>query len=316
MQADLNERITRVGPGTACGALMRQYWQPAALVDEFDPRFDARMAERPLKAVRLLGQDLILFRDTAGQWGLLDRDCPHRGADLAFARHEGDGVRCPFHGWKFDAQGRCLDTPAEPFGSTLCQRVRQRAYPVREVAGVLFAWLGDEGSPPPALPAIDAFNAPASHSFAFKGLWQCNWLQAFEVGIDPAHASFLHRFLQDEDLSQTYGRQFRGASVGTVAGERWPMTRVLREFHRPEIRHELLGEGHTRLTTLRVIDDRLTHVRVTHALFPCTFVIPLSETITITQLHVPVDDVNTYWYAFFTSYDLSLIHISEPTRPY
>ena len=120
MQADLNERITRVGPGTACGALMRQYWQPAALVDEFDPRFDARMAERPLKAVRLLGQDLILFRDTAGQWGLLDRDCPHRGADLAFARHEGDGVRCPFHGWKFDAQGRCLDTPAEPFGSTLC----------------------------------------------------------------------------------------------------------------------------------------------------------------------------------------------------
>ena len=291
MQADLNERITRVGPGTACGALMRQYWQPAALVDEFDPRFDARMAERPLKAVRLLGQDLILFRDTAGQWGLLDRDCPHRGADLAFARHEGDGVRCPFHGWKFDAQGRCLDTPAEPFGSTLCQRVRQRAYPVREVAGVLFAWLGDEGSQPPALPAIDAFNAPASHSFAFKGLWQCNWLQAFEVGIDPAHASFLHRFLQDEDLSQTYGRQFRGAGVGTVAGERWPMTRVLREFHRPEIRHELLGDGHTRLTTLRVIDDRLTHVRFTHALFPFTFLIPLSETITITHLPLPACDV-------------------------
>jgi len=306
MQADLNERITRIGPGTPCGALMRQYWQPAALVDEFDPRFDPRMADRPLKAVRLLGQDFILFRDAAGQWGLLDRDCPHRGADLAFGRHEGDGVRCPFHGWKFDAAGRCLETPAEPWGSTLCQRVRQRSYPVREVSGVLFAWLGDEGSAPPELPAIDAFRAPGSHVFAFKGLWQCNWLQAFEVGIDPAHASFLHRFLQDEDLSHTYGRQFRGASVGTVGGQRWPMTRVLREFHRPEIRHELLGEGHTRLTTLRVIDDALTHVRVTHALFPYTFVIPLSETITITQLHVPVDDVNTYWYAFFTSYDQPL----------
>lgn len=306
MQAELNERITRVGPGTPCGALMRQYWQPAALVDEFDPRFDPRMAERPLKAVRLLGQDFILFRDAAGQWGLLDRDCPHRGADLAFARHEGDGVRCPFHGWKFDAAGRCLDTPAEPWGSTLCQRVRQRSYPVREVSGVLFAWLGEEGSVPPALPVIDAFTAPGSHVFAFKGLWRCNWLQAFEVGIDPAHASFLHRFLQDEDLSHTYGRQFRGASVGTVGGERWPMTRVLRECHRPEIRHELLGDGHTRLTTLRVIDDALTHVRVTNALFPYTFVIPLSETITITQLHVPVDDVNTYWYAFFTSYDQPL----------
>jgi phenylpropionate dioxygenase-like ring-hydroxylating dioxygenase large terminal subunit len=306
MQAELNERLTRIGPGTPCGALMRQYWQPAALVDEFDPRFDSRMTERPLKAVRLLGQDFILFRDAAGQWGLLDRDCPHRGADLAFARHEGDGVRCPFHGWKFDAAGRCLETPAEPWGSTLCQRVRQRSYPVREVSGVLFAWLGDEGSVPPALPAIDAFSAPGSHVFAFKGLWQCNWLQAFEVGIDPAHASFLHRFLQDEDLSHTYGRQFRGASAGEVDGQRWPMTRVLREFHRPEIRHALLGEGHVRLTTLRAIDDRLTHVRVTNALFPYTFVIPLSETITITQLHVPVDDVNTYWYAFFTSYDQPL----------
>jgi phenylpropionate dioxygenase-like ring-hydroxylating dioxygenase large terminal subunit len=306
MQAELNQRLTRIGPGSACGALMRHYWHPVALLDEFDPRFDARMAERPLKAVRLLGHDLVLFRDVSGAWGLLDRDCPHRGADLAFARHEGDGLRCPFHGWKFDAGGRCLETPAEPFGSTLCQRVRQRAYPVREVAGVLFAWLGDEGSTPSELPALDAFRAPASHSFAFKGLWRCNWLQAFEVGIDPAHASFLHRFLQDESLEGSYGRQFRAASAGEVAGERWPMTRVLREFHRPEIRHEQPVEGHTRLTTLRVIDDTLTHVRVTNALFPYTFVIPLSESITITQLHVPVDDVNTYWVAFFTSYDAPL----------
>lgn len=302
MQAEQNELITRIGPGTPCGALMRQYWQPVALRDEFDPRFDARMAERPLKAVRLLGQDLILFRDEAGRWGLLDRDCPHRGADLAFARHEGDGVRCPFHGWKFDATGRCLETPAEPIGSTLCQRVRQRRYPVHEQAGVLFAWLGPEDETPPALPAWDCFTAPESHVFAFKGLWHCNWLQAFEVGIDPAHASFLHRFLQDEELSGQYGRQFRNASLGSVAGEAWPMTRVLRECYSPEIRHEELAPGLVRLTTLRVIDEALTHVRVTNAIFPHTFVIPLSPTMTITQLHVPVDDTHTYWYAFFTSF--------------
>ncbi|MEN9631001.1 MAG: Phthalate 4,5-dioxygenase oxygenase subunit, partial [Pseudomonadota bacterium] len=96
MLAAQNERITRIGPATPCGALMRHYWHPVALLDEFDPRFDPRMAERALKAVRLLGQDFVLFRDAAGQWGLLDRDCPHRGADLAFARHEGDGLRCPF----------------------------------------------------------------------------------------------------------------------------------------------------------------------------------------------------------------------------
>ena len=302
MQAALNERLTRIGPGTPCGALMRRYWQPVALLDEFDPRLDPRMAERPLKAVRLLGQDLVLFRGSDGRFGLLDRDCPHRGADLAFARHEGDGLRCPFHGWKFAADGRCLETPAEPMGSTLCQRVRQRSYPLKQVGGVLFAYLGPEDVSPPELPAFDAFRAPASHVFAFKGLWRCNWLQAFEVGIDPSHASFLHRFLEDEDLSQTYGRQFRGASVGEVDGERWPMTRVLREFCSPEIRHEALAPGLLRLTTLRLINERLTHVRVTNAAFPHTFVIPLSETMTITQMHVPVDDVNTYWFSFFTSF--------------
>jgi nitrite reductase/ring-hydroxylating ferredoxin subunit len=305
MHATQNELITRIGPGTACGALMRCYWQPAALVDEFDPRLDPRMQHRPVKAVRLLGQDLVLFRDASGRYGLLDRDCPHRGADLAFGRHEGDGLRCPFHGWKFDADGRCLDTPAEGVGSTLCQRVRQRSYPVREQSGVLFAWLGPEGSTPSELPALDAFVAPASHSFAFKGLWRCNWLQAFEVGIDPSHTSFLHRFERDEDAgdaARAYGRQFRAASVGEVDGERWPMTRVMREVCSPEIRHEGVQPGVTRITTLRLIDERLTHVRVTHAIFPYTFVIPLSPTMTITQLHVPVDDANTYWYSFFTSF--------------
>lgn len=304
MQAEQNQLITRIGPGTACGALLRSYWQPAALVDEFDPALDPRMAHRPVKAVRLLGEDLVLFRDGSGRYGLLDRHCPHRGADLAFGRHEGDGLRCPFHGWKFDAAGACLETPAEPAGSTLCQRVRQRSYPVAEHAGVVFAWLGAEGSTPPALPRFDCLAAPASHSFAFKGLWSCNWLQAFEVGIDPAHPSFLHRYLNDEsfDAASAYGRQFRAASVGDVQGERWPMTRVMREFCQPEIRFNEVAEGLLRLTALRPMTDALTHVRVTHAMFPATFVIPLSETITITQMHVPVDDTHTYWYSFFTSF--------------
>ncbi len=302
MQAAQNELITRIGPGRPCGELMRRYWQPAALLDEFDPRLAPDMAQRPIKAVRLLGQNLVLFRDGDGRFGLLDRDCPHRGADLAFARHEPEGIRCPFHGWKFAVDGRCLETPAEPMGSTLCQRVRQRSYPVKVQSGVVFAYLGPEGSTPPELPAFDAFTAPATHSFAFKGLWHCNWLQAFEVGIDPAHPSFLHRYLQDESLEQTYGRQFRAASVGEVDGQRWPMTRVMREVCSPEIHHEEVAPGLTRLTTLRLINDQLTHVRVTHAAFPHTFVIPLSETVTITQLHVPVDDTHTYWYTFFTSF--------------
>jgi phenylpropionate dioxygenase-like ring-hydroxylating dioxygenase large terminal subunit len=305
MKAEQNERITRIGPDTPCGALMRHYWQPVALVDEFDPRLDARMAQRPLKAVRVLGQDFILFKDDQGRWGLLDRDCPHRNADLAFARHEGDGVRCPFHGWKFDATGRCLETPGEPVGSRLCERVQQGAYPVIERSGVLFAWLGQADAAPP-FPAFDCFAAPGTHTFAYKGMWQCNWLQAFEVGLDPVHTSFLHRFLNDAPLDaigdNAAGKQFRSASAGDFGGERWPMTRVMREFHRPDISFEPRPWG-LQITTLRPMTDALTHVRITHGIFPSTFVIPLSETLTITQMHVPIDDTRTYWYAFFTSFD-------------
>jgi phthalate 4,5-dioxygenase oxygenase subunit len=303
MKSEQNDLITRIGPGTACGAVMRQYWQPVALADEFNPALDPRMAERPVKAVRILGQDLVLFKDARGQWGLLDRDCPHRGADLSFGRNEGDGLRCPFHGWKFDVTGRCLGTPAEPTGSKLCERVRQRSYPVLEKSGILFGWFG-EGEPPP-FPAFDCFVAPASHTFAFKGLWQCNWLQAFEVGIDPAHPSFLHRFLQDaplEDIGENAaGKQFRSASAGDFGGERWPMTRIMREFHQPEISFETRPWG-LQLTALRPMTAELTHVRITNAIFPHTFVIPLSETLTITQIHVPVDDTHTYWYSVFTSF--------------
>jgi phthalate 4,5-dioxygenase oxygenase subunit len=264
------------------------------------------MEKRPIKAVRLMGQDFVLFRDDKGNYGLLDRDCPHRGADLSFGRAEGDGLRCPFHGWKFDVSGRCLETPAEPAGSKLCDRVRQRSYPVLEKSGIVFAWLGEEGSTPPPFPEFDCFAAPASHTFAFKGLWNANWLQCFEVGIDPAHPSFLHRFLNDEALEaigdNAAGKQFRSASAGDAQGERWPMTRIMREFHQPEISFEPQPWG-LQLTALRPMTDELTHVRITQSIFPHTFVIPLSETLTISQMHVPVDDTHTYWYSVFTSFD-------------
>lgn len=305
MRAQDNELMTRIGPGTPCGELLRRYWHPVALLDEFDPALDARMADRPVKALRVLGQDLVLFKDATGRFGLLDRACAHRGADLSFARFEGDGLRCPFHGWKFAADGACLDTPAEPEGSRLCQSVRARHYPLVQRCGVLFAWLGAPDTTPPPLPTLDCFSAPASHSFAFKGLWRANWLQAVEVGIDPAHPSFLHRFLFDEPLDavgdNAAGKQFRSASAGAFDGQAWPMTRIMREFHKPLIEHQATPYGFE-ITTRRPLNAQWTHVRVTQSLFPVTFVIPLSPTMTITQMHLPVDDTHTYWYSFFTSY--------------
>ena len=309
MRADQNEMITRIGPGTPCGKLMRHYWQPVALVDEFDAALSPDMAVRPVKAVRALGQDLVLFKDASGAFGLLDRDCPHRGADLSFGRREsaeqGGGLRCPFHGWKFAVNGQCLETPAEPASNRMCERIKQRSYPLVEKAGVLFAWLGPENSTPPPFPNFDCFAAPASHTFAFKGLWNCNWLQAFEVGIDPAHPSFLHVFFNDESEVETgsnaAGRQFRSNSAGNIQGEQWPMTRIMREFNQPEISVEPTAYG-MQLTALRKMTEALTHVRVTQSIFPHTFVIPLSETMTITQIHLPVDDTHTYWYSIFTSF--------------
>jgi phenylpropionate dioxygenase-like ring-hydroxylating dioxygenase large terminal subunit len=288
MSAAQNERLTRVGPGTPAGALLRRYWQPVALLDELQ-------GERPLRPVRLMGQDFVLFRDDRGRLGMLDRDCPHRGADLAYGRLEGGGLRCPFHGWLFDVEGRLREAPAEPDHSPLCQRLRQGAYPVLERAGAVWAYLGP-GEPPP-FPALDPFVAPDSHVFAFKGLIACNWLQAVEVGIDPAHASFLHRFFEDEDPDAAYGRQFRSASADSTI----PMTRVMREHCRPQISVEQTDHG-LRLTALREIDANRMHVRITNLVFPQAFVIPLSAEMTILQVHVPVDDTHNYWYAFFTSF--------------
>lgn len=288
ISAEQNDRITRVGPGTPAGALLRRYWQPVALSEELE-------GDRPLRPVRLLGQDFVLFRDEHGRVGLLDRDCPHRGADLAYGRLEDGGLRCPFHGWLFDVTGRLREAPAEPDNSPLCERLRQGAYPVVERAGAFWAYLG--GGEPPAFPALDCFAAPDSHVFAFKGWIACNWLQAVEVGIDPAHASFLHRFFEDEDPSAAYGKQFRSASSGSGM----PMTRVMRECHRPTISVEPAAHG-LRLTALREIDAERMHVRITNLVFPQAFVIPLSQDIMITQYHVPIDDTNNYWYAFFTSF--------------
>ncbi|MGY3462370.1 phenylpropionate dioxygenase-like ring-hydroxylating dioxygenase large terminal subunit [Bradyrhizobium sp. LM3.4] len=288
MSQEQNDLITRTGPKNPCGKLMRSYWQPAALVDELD-------GDRPIRPVKLLGENLVLFRDETGRYGLIDRHCAHRGADLAFGRLEHGGLRCAFHGWLFDAAGQCIETPAEPKDSKLCQNIRQRSYPVVEKSGILWAWLG-EGKPP-AFPELDCFVAPGTHTFAFKGHMACNWLQALEVGIDPAHASYLHRFFEDEDTSTAYGKQFRGAS----AGSELPMTKILREYDRPIINVEHTEYG-LRLIALREIDEERTHVRVTNQLFPHGFVIPMSTEMTITQWHVPVDDENCYWYAIFTSY--------------
>ncbi len=288
LSAEQNDLVTRTGPGTPAGALLRRYWQPAVLAEELE-------GERPVAPVRLLGEDLVAFRDDTGRYGLIGRQCPHRGVDLGYGRCEDGGLRCPFHGWLFDVNGQCLEQPAEPIDSTFHRKIRHTAYPCEARNGIIFAYMGP-GDPPP-FPEYDCFAAPDAYTFAFKGHIDCNWLQALEVGIDPAHASFLHRFFDDEDPQESYGKQFRDTSIGTDT----PMTTILRNFTRPDINVEQTDYG-LRLTALRRLNDEHMHVRVTNLTFPQAIVIPLSTDMVLTQWHVPVDDHQCYWYSIFSSF--------------
>src|SRR5579885_3251352 len=140
LSAAQNDLITRTGAGTPAGSLMRRYWQPAALADEL-------AGNRPIKPVRLFGEDLVVFKDDKGRYGLVGRHCPHRGTDLAYGRLEDGGLRCAFHGWLFDVNGKCLQTPAAPDDSNLCSQITHKAYPVVVRSGALYANVGPGSTP-------------------------------------------------------------------------------------------------------------------------------------------------------------------------
>lgn len=185
---EINELLTRVGPGTPGGEMIRRYWQPVALEEEL-PSGGAPVP------VRLLGEDLALFRDEEGRPALVGLRCPHRGADLSYGRLEDGGIRCIYHGWLFDSQGRCLEQPGEPPGSAFHEKIRQPAYPCLERSGVIFAYLGP--GDPPLLPGYDFLTAPAGHVVAAKMLYECNYLQGNEGNIDSVHLSFVHRVMSN-----------------------------------------------------------------------------------------------------------------------
>src|SRR3954452_202618 len=178
-----NDLITLTGPDTPGGELMRRYWQPVALSEELPP------GGAPLP-VRILGEDLVLYRDESGQPGLLGLYCPHRGADLSYGRLEDGDLRCLYHGWLFARSGQCLEQPGEPAGSTFHERVRHTAYPCVEQAGAIFAYLGP--GEPPLLPAYEFLDAAPGHTLATKAWQECNYLQANEGNLDGSHLAFLH----------------------------------------------------------------------------------------------------------------------------
>ena len=198
---DENESLTRVGPGTPMGEAMRRYWMPALLSWEL-PEPDCT----PVR-VKLLGEPLIAFRDTNNRVGLLDEFCAHRGVSLWLGRNEDCGIRCVFHGWKYDVNGQCVDQMNEP--ESFAQKVRLKAYPTLELGGIIWAYMGPREQQPPA-PKFELTQVPDDRRVVTKSWEECNWLQALEGGLDTSHAAILHRrFTEDADKTGMGPSNFR-----------------------------------------------------------------------------------------------------------
>ncbi|HTI42129.1 MAG TPA: Rieske 2Fe-2S domain-containing protein [Vicinamibacterales bacterium] len=186
LRKEQNDLLTQTGPDTPFGNMFRCYWIPALLAEEL-PQNDC-----PPVRVKLLSERLIAFRDTEGRYGLMDEFCAHRGVSLWFGRNEECGLRCSYHGWKFDVTGQCVDMPNEPEHSAFAKKVKLKSYPLVERGGVLWTYMGPPEKQPP-LPEYEFATVPASQAYTSKRIQECNWLQAMEGGIDSSHVSFLHR---------------------------------------------------------------------------------------------------------------------------
>ncbi len=186
LRKEQNDLLTQTGPRTPMGEMFRCYWLPALLAEELPEN-----ACPPVR-VKLLSERLLAFRDSAGRYGLIDEFCAHRGVSLWFGRNEELGLRCPYHGWKYDVTGQCIEVPSEPVESNYCKKIRLKSYPLIERGGVLWTYMGPpERRPPP--PEWEFATVAADHRFVAKRTQECNWLQAMEGGIDSSHVSFLHR---------------------------------------------------------------------------------------------------------------------------
>ena len=187
--------LTQVGPGTPGGEYLRCFWHPVALTSE--------VTDIPL-LVRIMGEELVLFCDLQGRYGLLHRHCTHRRASLEYAKCEQNGLRCCYHGWLWDVDGALLEAPGEPANTPLLNNVRQGAYPVEVYKGIVFAYLGPPESRP-AFPVYDTFDLPGTQMVPYISDYPCNWLQIFENAMDPVHSVFLHTRVNGPSFSDTWG---------------------------------------------------------------------------------------------------------------
>jgi 5,5'-dehydrodivanillate O-demethylase len=262
----MNETLTRVGPGTPAGALLRRYWLPIAAEADLS-------AEKPVKRVRVLGEDLVLYRDGQGRVGLLEEQCCHRNASLFYGFVEDDGLRCRYHGWKFDCTGRCIEQPFEPANSPIKDEARQRAYPAQVADGIVFAYLGPQ--PAPLLPRWEVLSRrDGVHAIRVLPMLNCNWLQVMENSVDPTHTYYLHghSFAVKGQASRSayHYRPIEKVNFEIVKEETWCGIRKQRVYGGDKAEQEL---GHP-------------------VIFPNLLLSPQRNTL-VMHMRLPVDDTHT-----------------------
>ncbi len=278
-----NEILTRVGPGTPMGDLLRRYWIPACLSSE------VAEPDGPPVRVRLLCENLVAFRDTSGRVGLVEESCPHRGASLFFGRNEECGLRCTYHGWKFDVTGQCVDQRSElhPF----FERIKTTSYPVRESGGIVWTYLGPAASMTP-FRDFGTESLPASLAGANKEVIHCNWVQSMDGDLDTAHISNLHQFDAIDDVPDD-GTDKPGYPSGYMSMKFWR--------HDPRALIEVDEAWHGfRYAGIRVTPNGYRHARISAYIFPSSTIIAQIPFSTRQIFVVPSDDVTTYRYNFTT----------------
>src|SRR5215475_5547974 len=257
------------------GDLFRQYWIPALLAEEL-PEDDC-----PQVRVKLLSERMIAFRDSNGRYGLIDEFCAHRGASLWFGRNEEGGLRCPYHGWKYDVTGQAVEVPSEPENSNFCAHVKLTSYPLVKIGDLLWTYMGDPEKRPP-LPEFEFALVPADQTYTSKRWQECNWLQAFEGGIDSSHVSFLHSggLKSDPLFKGTKGNEYN-------MGDLKPFFEVAD------------SEGGLFVGARRNAEDGTYYWRITPWVMPCfTMVPPRGDHPVHGHFWIPIDDENCWAYSF------------------
>jgi phthalate 4,5-dioxygenase oxygenase subunit len=275
LRKEQNDLLTQTGPETPMGNMFRRYWIPALLAEELPEN------ECPPVRVKLLSERLLAFRDTTGRYGLIDEFCAHRGVSLWFGRNENCGLRCPYHGWKYDVNGNCVEVPSEPEESGFRQRIKLKSYPLIERGGVLWTYMGPPELQPP-YPEYEFATVPAAQTFSSKRWQESNWLQAMEGGIDSSHVSFLHRGNLNSDPL------FKGAK-----GNQYNLSDSMPFF---EVSDQ---PGGLFIGARRNAEEGNYYWRITPWLMPCfTMVPPRGDHPVHGHFWIPIDDENCWAWSF------------------